>query len=120
MRSLACVLTLCFLTASSAAAETLLKDGKYESYEGGAAIVNGNDVLLTIAADGCLGQAEGMLTAAEDGALTFSGTEESEGFICEMSITPKGKFGFIVEQGEGCSAYHGASCGFDGYYQRTQ
>lgn len=120
MRSLACVVTLCFLTVSTAGAETLLRDGKYESYEDGAAIVDGDDVLLTITADGCLGQAEGVLTAAEDGALTFSGTEESEGFTCEISIKPQGRFGFIVEQGEGCSAFHGASCGFDGYYQRTQ
>lgn len=66
MRTLASALAVCLLAASAAGAETLLKDGRYESYEGGAAIVDGDDILLTITADGCMGQAEGVLSPADD------------------------------------------------------
>ncbi len=60
---------------------------------------------------GCAGSASG--TGHVDGSvLRITATDSNLGATCAISLTPDGKGGLHSEEGAGCSAFHGATCGF--------
>lgn len=102
-----------FGLAQVASAESI-PSGKYQGFGDGAEMimtVEGEKLRLSIAAQGCVGMAEGLHSAKDDKtwvALMTDGTE-----ACEIGITDGGDH-YLVDEGPGCSYFHGASCGFSG------
>ena len=82
-------------------------DGTYRN-GGLSVVIKGELVGVTVSEPGCLGQFDAMMREESD-RISFVG----EG--CTIAVTKLGPFDFSMEQGPGCSSYHGAACGFSGY-----
>lgn len=101
-----------------------IKDGVYEgSTSSGSGmlrvIIDGADVGVRIMQQGCLGMVEGALMKDKSGQQ-FLVTDMNADDRCTIAFRPHGAFSFSLEQGRGCSAYHGASCGFSGFVERVR
>lgn len=90
--------------------ESLLEDGVYSS--GSLSVVIDRGLVgVTVAEQGCLGAFDGELREDAD-SVSFVGDG------CTIFVTKLGPFDFSMEQGRGCSDYHGASCSLSGYVRR--
>lgn len=70
--------------------------------------------ISTNSGGGCMGVVSGAATASGD-RMAFVGTdaEIEAGGQCRITLTRRGRE-LILAEGEGCTAFHGAMCGFDG------
>ena len=70
--------------------------------------------ISTTSGGGCMGVVSGTATASGD-RMAFVGTDEDAGPgpQCRITLTRNGR-GLTLEEGEGCTDFHGAMCGFDG------
>lgn len=87
-----------------------LINGTYSS-GGLSVVVEGELAGVTVSEPGCLGQLDAVVRENAN-RISFVG----EG--CTIDVTKLGTFDFSMEQGPGCSDYHGAACGFSGYVRR--
>lgn len=90
--------------------DSSLMNGTYRS-GGLSVVIEGELVGITVSEPGCLGQFDALVRKQAD-RISFVG----EG--CTIDVTKLGPFDFSMEQGPGCSDYHGAACGFSGYVRR--
>lgn len=71
-------------------------------------------VSVEVGAPGCAGAITGTATRHDDALLFVGDKTESFNETCQLEIKRKnGKL--LVEEGEGCMTYHGASCSFSSY-----
>jgi hypothetical protein len=88
-----------------------LTDGTYSS--GGLTVVIEQGLVgVTYTGQGCIGAFDGEMRE-EAGSISFIGQG------CSISVTKLGPFDFNMDQGPGCSDYHGAACGLSGYVRRS-
>lgn len=88
-----------------------LVEGTYTS--GGLTVVIDKGLVgVTYAEQGCIGAFDGEMRE-EAGSISFVGQG------CSISVTKLGHFDFSMDQGPGCSDYHGAACGLSGYVRRS-
>lgn len=88
--------------------------GEYRGFGDGAEMsmsITGNEFSISIAAAGCVGYAEGLHRPFSDKIWVARVTDGFE--ACEITITDDGDH-YRIEQGDGCTYFHGASCGFSG------
>ena len=90
--------------------DSSLMSGTYSS-GGLSVVIEGELAGVTVSEPGCLGQIDALVREEAD-RISFVG----EG--CTIKVTKLGPFDFSMEQGPGCSDYHGAACGFSGYVRR--
>ncbi len=87
-----------------------LKDGTYTN--GGLSVVIDDGLVgVTVTEPGCIGSFDGEMREDSNG-ISFVGDG------CTISVTKLGAFDFSMEQGRGCSDYHGARCSLSGYVRR--
>lgn len=88
-----------------------LAEGTYSS--GGLTVVIDEGLVgVTYTGQGCIGAFDGEMRE-EAGSISFVGQG------CSISVTKLGPFDFSMDQGPGCSDYHGAACGLSGYVRRS-
>lgn len=108
------VIIFCGLVSTSSQADEI-RSGTYSSGDVDI-IIDGSDVAVTVKMVGCIGELDGRLADNNAGEWFILGSSKPQ---CVLSLTPQGKFSFSIKQYENCSDYHGASCGFEGYFRRT-
>lgn len=92
--------------------------GEYRGFGDGAEMsmsITGNEFRISIAAAGCLGYAEGLHDQQDDqqGNKVWVARVTDGYEACEITITDDGDH-YRIEQGDGCTYFHGASCSFSG------
>jgi hypothetical protein len=92
----------------------MLASGSYSS-GGLEVIIDGTAVGVTSSAVGCIGQLDGRMIS-DRGKIAF--VADDFGLTCTISVKRLGRFDFSMEEGEGCSSFHGALCSFSGYVRR--
>lgn len=98
------------VTVPKRSSEILLSNGTYRN-GGLSVVIAGESVGITVTEAGCIGQFDGVVR--EDESVTaFVGDG------CTIDVTKLGPFDFSMDQGPGCSNYHGAACSFTGYVRR--
>lgn len=110
--ALIAILTL-FGMAHTASAD-IIPSGEYTGKGDGSDMtmtVEGEKVSIFISATGCMGNAEGLYSAKDDKTWIARMTDGTG--ACEITITDDGTH-YLINEGEGCSYFHGASCGFSG------
>ncbi len=88
--------------------------GEYRGFGDGAEMsmtVTGNEFSLSIGATGCVGFAEGLHRSKGDKVWVAQVTDGME--ACEITVTDA-RDHYLIEEGEGCTYFHGVSCGFSG------
>lgn len=88
-----------------------LVNGAYSS--GGLNVVIDDGLVgVTYTGQGCIGAFDGEMRE-EAGRISFVGQG------CSISVTKLGPFDFSMDQGPGCSDYHGGACSLSGYVRRS-
>jgi hypothetical protein len=105
-----------FLTLSFAqtASGEPIPSGEYRGFGDGAEMsmtITGKEFSLSIAASGCVGFAEGLHHSNGDKIWVAQMTDGME--ACEIIVTDGGDH-YLIEEGIGCTYFHGVSCGFSG------
>jgi len=90
---------------------SLLAEGTYSS-GGLTVVIDGGLVGITITEQGCIGAFDGEMREQE-GMISFVGDG------CSIGVTKLGPFDFSMDQGPGCTYYHGAACDLSGYVRRS-
>ena len=108
-------LMLCSVSLPVASQADEIKSGTYSSGDVDI-IFDGSDVAVTVKMAGCIGELDGRLADNNAGEWFILGSGKPQ---CVLSLTPLGKFSFSIKQFENCSDYHGAACGFESYFRRT-
>lgn len=88
--------------------------GEYRGFGDGAEMsmtIMGKEFSLSIAASGCVGFVEGLHHSKGDKIWVAQMTDGME--ACEITVADGGDH-YLIEEGIGCSYFHGASCGFSG------
>ena len=80
------------------------------------AVVDGQNVALSVGTENCIGELRGRLAQNTTGDWFILGIEKPR---CVLSLTPQGTSSFSLKQHENCSNYHGASCSFEGFLSLT-
>ncbi len=99
------------LTEPPVAEEFTLAEG---TYSGGflTVVIDYPMVGITYTGQGCIGQLDAELQE-QPGSISFVGED------CTIEVTKLGPFDFSLDQGPGCSYYHGAECSLSGYVRRS-
>jgi hypothetical protein len=101
------------VTAQSAASAGLL-DGTYSGIGERLRVVIENDKAeVTYRAIGCIGHFEADVVV-DNNEIEFVGPD------CTISITKFGPDEFYMDQGLGCTVYHGAACDFNGHVRMNK
>jgi hypothetical protein len=76
---------------------------------------------ISVGTPKCLGDFSGIVTKHDDRLTVIDPNRRLSGPECEFTLWPQGDRAFWIEQGEGCTPYHGAMCSLQGYVelQRT-
>lgn len=88
-----------------------LTDGTYTS-GGLTVVIDAGFVGVTYTGQGCIGAFDGKIRE-DAGGISFVGQG------CSIAVTKLGPFDFSLDQGPGCSDYHGAACSLSGYVRRS-
>ncbi|QFU09859.1 hypothetical protein PARPLA_00578 [Rhodobacteraceae bacterium THAF1] len=95
-------------------------DGSYSGNGDNASLsmfVQGQNANLILKGRGCLGEIQGRVDELSNGNWTVSTAEFGQS--CKVTMKQDGPLSYIVDQGPGCSSFHGAACGFSGYVRKT-
>ena len=95
----------------SAAPDFSLAEGAYSS--GGLKVVIDSGLVgITYTGQGCIGSFDAKMQE-QSGRISFVGVG------CTIGVTKLGPFDFSMDQGPGCSYYHGSACSLSGYVRRS-
>ena len=115
------LLSITFVTnaalASDAKAKEYFRDTETTSHK---MWLTDTSVEISYASQRCFGHFTGHIT--DHGSyLTAIASEDADlAPNCVFTITPDGESAYRIEQGYGCSAFHGAACSLTGRVARAQ
>ncbi|MDB9943431.1 hypothetical protein OAD19_00040 [Octadecabacter sp.] len=72
---------------------------------------------ISVGTPECLGDFSGVVTKHDDRLTVIDPNRRLRGPECEFTLWPQGDRAFLIEQGEGCTPYHGATCSLQGYVE---
>jgi hypothetical protein len=72
---------------------------------------------ISVGTPECLGDFSGAVTKHDDRLTVIDPNRRLSGPECEFTLWPQGDRAFLIEQGEGCTSYHGAMCSLQGYVE---
>lgn len=109
------LLTIVFMSIAAHASAFELTDGSYDTANDGArgtlTIKNGF-ASLGVSSGSCLGEIEGQIVDNGESGWSFSQSDANAS--CTISLEPTVDGLAWISSGQGCSYYHGATCGFSG------
>ena len=80
--------------------------------------VENDFAVLTLKGDGCIGQLEGSTQVVSANNWRVIAVDADS--PCVIDLRRAGPLSFTVEQGPGCTYYHGFSCEFTGYVTKSR
>lgn len=109
------VLSSALSSASTSSAEEFTP-GEYEG--GNLTLMLGDEkARITYIGERCIGDFTGRVTRHSD-RITLSDPNSELAPECVFTLTESASGGIEIEQGVGCTAYHGAACSLSGVVQR--
>ena len=104
---------LFMLSGWSAVAQQDRDEQRLYYHEGGVVIITGNRIEVRYRGAACIGQFEGFLRQEGSNLIAESDYDMGE-TLCLITISEDQDGALHLEQGPGCSAYHGARCSLSG------